>query len=184
MKRKTAKEILADSFREVAGTKSIDRITVKDITENCGYSSATFYRQFKDKYDLIAWAYTRDLERILDRIGYDELSWRQMLAGTAAYFGEQRAYLANLLTHTGGYDSFVSNMTEIHYNSLKTIVLKAEDRDSLDEKTEMYMRYYVHGAVRLSCEWILGNYRIDVGELAEIFENALPAPLKAVLFEK
>ena len=34
--------------------KSIDKITVKDITENCGYSSATFYRHFKDKYDLIA----------------------------------------------------------------------------------------------------------------------------------
>ena len=58
MKRKTAKEILADSFRELAGTKAIDKITVKDITDNCGYSTATFYRQFTDKYDLIAWEYT------------------------------------------------------------------------------------------------------------------------------
>ena len=56
MKRKTAKEILAESFRELAEKKSIDRITVKDIAQNCGYSSATFYRQFKDKYDLIAWS--------------------------------------------------------------------------------------------------------------------------------
>ena len=53
MKRKTAKEILADSFRELAEQKTVDKITVKDITENCGYSTATFYRQFKDKYDLI-----------------------------------------------------------------------------------------------------------------------------------
>ena len=37
---------------------------MKDIVNNCGYSSATFYRQYKDKYDLIAWAYTRDLELI------------------------------------------------------------------------------------------------------------------------
>lgn len=46
MQRKTAKQILAESFREVAQTKSIDKITVKDITENCGYSSATppFFR--------------------------------------------------------------------------------------------------------------------------------------------
>ncbi len=41
MQRKTAKQILAESFREVAQTKSIDKITVKDITENRGYSSAT-----------------------------------------------------------------------------------------------------------------------------------------------
>ena len=44
LKRKTSKEILADSFREIADIKTIDKITVKDITENCGYSMATFYR--------------------------------------------------------------------------------------------------------------------------------------------
>ena len=65
MKRKTAKEVLADTFREIAEYKPVDKITVNDITENSGYSTATFYRQFKDKYDLIAWDYTRDLERIL-----------------------------------------------------------------------------------------------------------------------
>lgn len=32
MKRKTAKEILAESFREVAEKKPIDKITIKDIT--------------------------------------------------------------------------------------------------------------------------------------------------------
>ena len=47
MKRKTAKEILADSFLELAGQVSVDKITVKAIVENCGYSQATFYRQFK-----------------------------------------------------------------------------------------------------------------------------------------
>lgn len=67
MKRKSAKELLADSFRELAESRSIDKITVPDIVSNCGYSTATFFRQFKDKYDLIAWDYTRDLERILSR---------------------------------------------------------------------------------------------------------------------
>lgn len=76
MVRKTTKELLAESFRELADTKPIDKITIKDITENCGYSPATFYRQFRDKYDLIAWAYSRDLEKIMERVGTDETSWR------------------------------------------------------------------------------------------------------------
>ena len=57
MKRKTAKELLAESFRELAQDRDIDKITVQDIAKNCGYSIATFYRQFRDKYDLIAWDY-------------------------------------------------------------------------------------------------------------------------------
>ena len=58
MKRMSTKEILAESFKELAQTKSIDKITIKDITDNCAYSPATFYRNFKDKYDLIAWEHT------------------------------------------------------------------------------------------------------------------------------
>ena len=77
MIRKTAKEILAESFIEIAKTKKIDKITVKDITENCGYSSATFYRQLKDKYDLIAWSYTQDIRSIVDKLEYTEGSWKK-----------------------------------------------------------------------------------------------------------
>ena len=35
MKRKTAKEILAESFRELAGSKPVDKITVPSIIHLC-----------------------------------------------------------------------------------------------------------------------------------------------------
>ena len=65
MKRKTAKEILAESFRELAEKKPVDKITVPDIVGNCGYSKTTFYRLFKDKYDLMAWDYAQRLQAIV-----------------------------------------------------------------------------------------------------------------------
>ena len=73
MKRKTTKEILAESFRELAQTKNIDKISIQDITDNCGYSPATFYRHFKDKYDMIAWDHTKGVSNIMGKIGKDEL---------------------------------------------------------------------------------------------------------------
>ena len=42
MIRKTTKEILAESFRELAQTKNVDKITVRDITKNSGYYDASF----------------------------------------------------------------------------------------------------------------------------------------------
>ena len=69
MKRKTAREILVDAFREVAGSKDVDKITVKEITENCGYSTATFYRHFRDKYDLIVWSYTQAVTAAMKKDG-------------------------------------------------------------------------------------------------------------------
>lgn len=182
MKRKTAKEILAESFRELAEKKNIDKITVMDITKNCGYSSATFYRQFKDKYDLISWAYTCDLEKILDRIAFDETSWKQTLLDAANYYNEYKDYIVNLLLHTNGYDSFARNMTEINYNGLKNRILKSVGITELDEKTEMYIRIYVQGGVRITCEWILGNYSVSSLDLAEVYENSLPEPLRQYLY--
>lgn len=184
MKRKTAKEILAESFREIAEAKPIDRITVKDVTENCGYSTATFYRQFRDKYDLIAWAYSRDLEKILDRIAFDETSWKQTLLDAAMYYHVHREYLANLLLNTNGYDSFIRNMTEINTNSLTRKILQAAKSDKLSEETEMLIRIYCCGSVYLTCEWILGKYGAEPSKLSEIYALSLPEPLKQYLHEK
>ena len=181
MKRKTAREIFAESFRELAENKSVDKITVREIADNCGYSSATFYRQFRDKYDLIAWDYSRRLEAIMLQIGVKECSWRQSLIDAANYFQEQKRYLANLFLHTSGLDSFICNMTEIHVSCLKEIVQRVSQTTRLDAKTEMYIRIYVLGTVHLTCEWILGNYSVSPKELAEVYENSLPEPLRQYL---
>lgn len=68
MKRKTTKEILAESFKELAAVRKIDRITVREITDSCQYSPATFYRHFKDKYDLIDWDCAQTVEERYSRI--------------------------------------------------------------------------------------------------------------------
>lgn len=69
MIRKTTKEIIADSFIELAETKAINRISIIDIVENCSLTKPTFYRYFKDKYDLISWIYVREAESYVDKIG-------------------------------------------------------------------------------------------------------------------
>ena len=181
MKRKTTKEILAESIRELAEQKPIDKITIKEIVDNCEYSTATFYRHYRDKYDLIAWEYSRDLEQIMNQIDFNETSWKQTLMDGAGYYAEHKEYLANLLLNTSGYDSFIHHMTEINYMSLSKRVLKAAGTRKLDEKTEMLIRIYVFGTVQLSCEWILGKYEASPSTLAEVYEHALPEPLRQYL---
>ena len=181
MKRKTAKELLADAFREVAEVKDVDKITIRDITENSGYSTATFYRQFSDKYDLIAWDYSRRVGEIMDRVGREGYGWRDTLLDGARYYKRDRAYLANLFLHTTGLESFLRYMTETHDRYLRGCVMRALGVKALDEKTSMYIHGYCHGTVALTCEWVLGKYSVDVEGLAEVFENSLPTPLRAYL---
>ena len=181
MKRKTAKEILAESFREIAEHKPVDKITVPDIVSNCGYSKTTFYRLFKDKYDLMAWDYATRQKQIMDQTEMPDYAWKTTLLEGALLFNEQRDYLKNLLLHTNGYESFSRYMKQLHYVNLSKCVLDSSGMKDLDVKTEMYVRTYCQGTVELICDWIMGLYDVSPQELAEVFENCLPQPLHQYL---
>ena len=46
---------LADAMKSCMKKAPVEKITVKEITEECGVTRQTFYRNFQDKYDLINW---------------------------------------------------------------------------------------------------------------------------------
>lgn len=181
MRRKTTREILTDSFKELVRSKPVDKITVREITENCGYSQATFYRQFKGKYDLIAWEHSQRVGAIMARVGVDGYSLRRAMLDSARAFQEERDYLANLFRHTGGHDSFVMYMAEANYETLKRHLLQHSGEEELDRLDDMSLRCYAYGTVSLTCEWILGSIAARPEELADVYERTLPEPLRGEL---
>ena len=46
---------LAASLKKLLEKKTLDKITVKDITDDCGVNRQTFYYHFHDVYDLVEW---------------------------------------------------------------------------------------------------------------------------------
>ncbi len=55
MQKKTTDMLLADSFKQLALTTPIEKITIQEITGNAGVIRPTFYNHFQDKYDLLEW---------------------------------------------------------------------------------------------------------------------------------
>ena len=51
---KTRNKFVA-SMKKLMEAKPLDKITVKEIVENSEMTRQTFYRNFKDKYDLVNW---------------------------------------------------------------------------------------------------------------------------------
>lgn len=184
MKRKTPKEILTESFHELAQTKETDKITVKEITSNCGYSPATFYRYFKDKYDLIATDYANVLDEIFSDVRNKGQSWKSALLACAEYYEKQKSYLVTLLRHAGGFDAFMSRMITTDYAHLHKYVLEKAGKEKLDLTEELCLRFYVSGVIVLSCEWIMGEFEATPEEVAEAGLAALPENLHAYLLEE
>ena len=177
MKRKKAREILVDSFLELAETKSVEKITVNDIVNNCDYSPSTFYRYYRDKYDLIARYYAEQMGVIMARIDIDGYSWADACQDAARYYEAQKNFLANLLLNTNGLDSFLDSMTEINCTKSRDYLLRKTKKEKLDKKTELLIRLYCLGASKLVSEWILGKLTATASEIAEILQEGFVAEI-------
>ena len=53
--------LLAESLKELAVTRPIDKITIKEITDKAGVIRPTFYNHFQDKYELLEWIVRTEL---------------------------------------------------------------------------------------------------------------------------
>ena len=61
----TTKQALEESLKHMLLKKPLDKITIRDITEDCGISRMAFYYHFQDIYDLVEWACIEDASKAL-----------------------------------------------------------------------------------------------------------------------
>ena len=184
MKRKTTKEILAESFRELAETHPVDKITIQEIVDNCDYSPATFYRHFKDKYDLIAWDYVHQTEEIMSKAWIDEYEWKYMLTDWAKFFLKNKEYIRNLFRNTSGHNAFIRYMSEANMDHLTKYILNLSGKKELDDDMKILVRIYCNGTVQVVCQWLLDEIQCDGDHLADLFDQALPRSLHEILCAK
>ena len=59
------KQALEASLKHLLLQKSLDKITISDLTKDCGISRMAFYYHFKDIYDLVEWSCLEDATRAL-----------------------------------------------------------------------------------------------------------------------
>lgn len=60
------KQALEHALKNLLLKKPFHKITINDITEECGVSRMTFYYHFKDIYDLVEWSCIEDAARALE----------------------------------------------------------------------------------------------------------------------
>ena len=60
------KNALAASLKRLLSKKELSKITVTNITEECGVNRQTFYYHFKDIYDLMEYRMEREMKRVME----------------------------------------------------------------------------------------------------------------------
>ena len=89
------KRALEQSLKNLLLKKPLTKITVGDITDDCGINRMTFYYHFKDIYDLVEWSCLEDAKRALDeKKTYD--TWQQGLLQIFYAVKENKPFIMNV----------------------------------------------------------------------------------------
>ncbi len=65
MSQTTKRALEASLKKKLLLQKPLNKITINDITEDCGVNGMTFYYHFKDIYDLVDWIMVEDAAKAL-----------------------------------------------------------------------------------------------------------------------
>lgn len=68
---KQTKEAIVSVFYDLIQNKSFEKITVRDIVEECGVNRKTFYYYFKDIYDLVEYIFRTEMENYISALPED-----------------------------------------------------------------------------------------------------------------
>lgn len=160
------KRALETSLKNLLLKKPLNKITVSDITEDCGINRMTFYYHFKDIYDLVEWTCVEDVSRALDeKKTYD--TWEQ---GFVQIF---EAVLANKPFIMNVYRCVSRERVEKYLNQLTDGLLMGviEERAACmtvrDEDKGFIARVYSYIFVGLMLDWVGNNMKDDPEELVE-----------------
>ena len=85
------KNALATALKKLLSKKELSKITISNITEECGVNRQTFYYHFKDIYDLLEWIFTNEvIEEIDNEI---EENWQQKFIYIFEYVIQNKEFI-------------------------------------------------------------------------------------------
>lgn len=175
--RQSTKELLAESLKELSRIKTVDRITVRELTKNCGLTPPTFYNHFRDKYELMAWIYNQKVEASIKNFGRGD-SFEDVICKWMEIILEDENFYANLLKNAVGQNSF-RYATNDHAINLMRAWLK--ERHELSDDVNNCLRFYMRAISETINDWFLNRCEYSPQVLAKLLVEWMPSPLKPLL---
>ena len=159
------KKALEASLKKLMGQKPLDKITIRDITDDCGISRMTFYYHFQDIYDLIEWTCIEDATAALQGKKTCD-TWTEGLEQIFEAVADNRAFILNAYRCISReqMEDFLFRMT---YDLIRGVVDEKSAGAPLTEAEKAFIAgFYKYSFVGEMLDWIRRGMKDDYRALA------------------
>lgn len=159
------KLMLEESLKKLMIQKPLDKITIRDLTEDCGISRMAFYYHFKDIYDLVEWSCLADATKALaGKKTYD--TWNEGLIQIFEAVYENKPFILNAY-HCISRDQIENFLFHLTSDLLMGVVEeKAAGTDISEENRRFIADFYKYSFVGIMLDWIKQGMKDDYVEIA------------------
>ncbi len=177
------KRALEQSLKNLLLKKPLTKITINDITEDCGINRMTFYYHFKDIYDLVEWSCLEDAKKAIEEKKTHD-TWEQGLLQLFEAVRENKPFIINVYrcVDRGQVEKYLSPLVD---NLLMGVIeeesagmtVRSEDKDFISKA-------YSYVFIGIMLDWIKDDMKEDpqviVDKLALLMKKIPSATLLPV----
>lgn len=176
----STKEALGNALKKMLSVKPIDKITIKDLVEECGVNRQTFYYHFDDVYDLLEWVFEEDANKVLpDEIYYSE--WREHVIKWFHYLYENRTFVLNIYNSQNRSYLLRYFKRRLHFCIHGFAVIVAEGKNIEWSDLEFICEFYAQGVVGLISQWLDLNMQLPPEITEEKFMKMLDGSIESMI---
>ena len=174
------KRALEQSLKNLLLKKPLTKITVGDITEDCGINRMTFYYHFKDIYDLVEWSCLEDAKRALEeKKTYD--TWQQGFLQIFKAVQENKPFILNVYrcVHREQVEKYLQPLVD--QLLLNVINEEAAGITVRDEDKQFIAQVYSYMFIGLMILWIKDDMREDPQQIVEKLSKLIKGSVSVAL---
>lgn len=150
------KKAFAESLKELMSTKPFNKISVREITENCGLNRQTFYYHFQDIYELLEWTIEHDVIYLIKEPDHF-LSWQDAGLYLLHYIQKNPALSVSILNSIGK-----DALRRFYYKDASSICIRflRENLEGIRYEEEDFQRlthFYSISFASLLEDWVKGG---------------------------
>lgn len=171
----SSRQRIWEAFYDLATTMPFNKITVEKVVERSGLSKATFYRHFRDKYDVLNYNALAITERIIG--GQPCRSWRDFFLFIFREIEREMGYHRKAF-NTSGQNAHSEFLFEYSYSMVRQSLLMRRRQTELRPEEHYMIVLFCRGCVCVIEDWLRDLNRPSCETMADIFYAMMPANLR------
>ena len=159
------KKILKEALLELLATKSISKITIKEICDLSDMSRSTFYLHYQDQFALL-----EDIEKEVLEKTFENLN---IASSEIQTLDSIVSFLSYVKSNSDTFGILLCQPENLHFQKLIMDQVSTFVRSSLptffdDKKDAVYFSFIMHGSLNVIVDWINSDYELPITDVADV----------------